>query len=183
MRRAVILLPLLLAGCSCERHPAADAPGAAATAASGTAGAEAADSTDAAIVAPLAPAPLSAVAAGAEDEGIVVRHYLNALARGDHAAADAFWSGGRTASHADDAVLRQLLSQPEPSRVLSLRMDTEVPIARDQAQPSRLREVPVRIRVMTADGPLRYQGGYRLQPRPDASGWEIHGASLQPVLD
>lgn len=183
MRRAVILLPLLLAGCSCERHPAADAPGAAATAASGTAGAEAADSTDAATVAPLAPAPLSAVAAGAEDEGIVVRHYLNALARGDHAAADAFWSGGRTASHADDAVLRQLLSQPEPSRVLSLRMDTEVPIARDQAQPSRLREVPVRIRVMTADGPLRYQGGYRLQPRPDASGWEIHGASLQPVLD
>lgn len=183
MRRAVILLPLLLVGCSCERHPAADAPGAAATAASGTAGAEAADSTDAATVAPLAPAPLSAVAAGAEDEGIVVRHYLNALARGDHAAADAFWSGGRTASHADDAVLRQLLSQPEPSRVLSLRMDTEVPIARDQAQPSRLREVPVRIRVMTADGPLRYQGGYRLQPRPDASGWEIHGASLQPVLD
>jgi len=119
MRRAVILLPLLLGGCSCERHP----------------------------------------------------------------AADAFWSGGRTASHADDAVLRQLLSQPEPSRVLSLRMDTEVPIARDQAQPSRLREVPVRIRVMTADGPLRYQGGYRLQPRPDASGWEIHGASVQPVLD
>ena len=183
MRRAVILLPLLLAGCSCERHPAADAPGAAATAASGTAGGEATRSTDAATVAPLAPAPLSAVAAGAEDEGIVVRHYLNALARGDHAAADAFWSGGRTASHADDAVLRQLLSQPEPSRVLSLRMDTEVPIARDQVQPSRLREVPVRIRVMTADGPLRYQGGYRLQPRPDASGWEIHGASVQPVLD
>ncbi len=183
MRRAVILLPLLLGGCSCERHPAADAPGAAATAASGTAGAEATGSTGAATVAPLGPAPLSAVAAGAEDEGIVVRHYLNALARGDHAAADAFWSGGRTASHADDAVLRQLLSQPEPSRVLSLRMDTEVPIARDQAQPSRLREVPVRIRVMTADGPLRYQGGYRLQPRPDASGWEIHGASLQPVLD
>ncbi len=181
MRRAVILLPLLLGGCSCERHPAADAPGAAATAA--TAVAEATGSTDAATVAPLAPAPLSAVAAGAEDEGIVVRHYLNALARGDHAAADAFWSGGRTASHADDAVLRQLLSQPEPSRVLSLRMDTEVPIARDQAQPSRLREVPVRIRVMTADGPLRYQGGYRLQPRPDASGWEIHGASVQPVLD
>jgi len=181
MRRAVILLPLLLGGCSCERHPAADAPGAAATAA--TAGAEATGSTNAATVAPRAPAPLSAVAAGAEDEGIVVRHYLNALARGDHAAADAFWSGGRTASHADDAVLRQLLSQPEPSRVLSLRMDTEVPIARDQAQPSRLREVPVRIRVMTADGPLRYQGGYRLQPRPDASGWEIHGASVQAVLD
>lgn len=181
MRRAVILLPLLPGGCSCERHPAADAPGAAATAA--TAGAEATGSTNAATVAPLAPAPLRAVAAGAEDEGIVVRHYLNALARGDHAAADAFWSGGRTASHADDAVLRQLLSQPEPSRVLSLRMDTEVPIARDQAQPSRLREVPVRIRVMTADGPLRYQGGYRLQPRPDASGWEIHGASVQPVLD
>jgi len=183
MRRAVILLPLLLAGCSCERHPAAHAPGAAATAVSGTAGAEATGSTDAATVAPLVPAPLSAVAAGAEEEGTVVRHYLNALARGDHAAADAFWSGGRTASHADDAVLRQLLSQPEPSPVLSLRMDTEVPIARDQAQPSRLREVPVRIRVMTADGTLRYQGGYRLQPRPDASGWEIHGASLQPMLD
>jgi hypothetical protein len=46
-----------------------------------------------------------------------------------------------------------------------------------------LREVPVRIRAMTANGPLNYQGWYRLQPRADGSGWEIHGASVHPVLD
>lgn len=183
MRRAVILLPLLLGGCSCERHPAPDAPGATATAPSGTAAAQATGSPDATALAALAPAPLSAVAPGAEDEVRVVRNYLNALARGDLAAADASWRGGRTASHADDAVLRTLIGQPEQSQILSLRMDTQTPIARDQAQPSRLREVPVRIRVMTADGPLNYQGWYRLQPRVDGSGWEIHGASVHPVLD
>ena len=107
----------------------------------------------------------------------------NGTVRGDLAAADASWRGGRTASHADDAVLRTLIGQPGQSQILSLRMDTQTPIARDQAQPSRLREVPVRIRAMTANGPLNYQGWYRLQPCADGSGWEIHGASVHPVLD
>jgi len=183
MRRAVILLPLLLlGGCSCQRHsddsstppapPAADAPAVAAT-----------DDTPATALAATPVAALSAVAAGADDESTVVRDYVNALMRGDRATADAFWSGGQPASRADDAVLRRLADHPEQADVRSLRMDSELPIARDDAQPSRLRDVPVRIRVVTGERTLRFQGWYRLQPRADGSGWEIHGASLQPVLD
>ncbi|MET4616986.1 hypothetical protein ABIA71_002566 [Stenotrophomonas sp. 2619] len=183
MRRAVILLPLLLlGGCSCQRHsddsstppapPAADAPAVAAT-----------DDTPATALAAAPVAALSAVAAGADDESTVVRDYVNALMRGDRATADAFWSGGQPASRADDAVLRRLADHPEQADVRSLRMDSELPIARDEAQPSRLRDVPVRIRVVTGERTLRFQGWYRLQPRADGSGWEIHGASLQPVLD
>lgn len=183
MRRAVILLPLLLlGGCSCQRHgddstlppapPAADAH---------TADTDHAPAATALAAAPLA--PLSAVAAGADDESTVVRNYFNTLMRGDRATADAFWSGGQPTSHADDAALRRLADHRGQADVRSVRMDSDPPIARDDAQPSRLREVPVRIRVVTGERTVRFKGGYRLQPRADGSGWEIHGASLQPVLD
>lgn len=184
MRRAVFLLPLLLfGGCSCQRH--ADDTGAAPVPPAAAAAGEPAP-LDPARDAALVPAPvaaLTAVAADADDEGTVVRDYFNALMRGDRTTADAFWNGGQPAARADDAVLRRLAEQPGQADVRSLRMDSEAPIARDDAQPSRLREVPVRIRVVTGERTLRFEGWYRLQPRADGSGWEIHGASLQPVLD
>lgn len=182
MRPAVFLLPLLLlGGCSCQRH--ADDSGAPGTpTAAAPASPAAAGEGDAALATIAVPA-LSAVPAGADDEATVVRHYFNALARGDRAAADAFWSGGRTAQRADDAALRALIQHPGSAPLHSLRLDSDAPIARDTAQPSRLRELPVRIRAVSAEGVLRYTGWYRLQPRPDGSGWEIHGASLQPALD
>ncbi|HCV96695.1 hypothetical protein D3C87_388430 [compost metagenome] len=171
MRRALFLLPLLLGGCSCHRDTEATGDSAASTATAAQAQAAADDALE-----PIPIHALSAVAAGADNEGTVVRHYLNAVMRGDRAAADAFWSGGRT-GYADDAVLREL------SGLRTLRVDTDSPIARDDEHPSRLREVPVQIRATTADGVQRYTGWYRLQPRPDGSGWELHGASLQPVLE
>ena len=184
MRPAMILLPLLLlGGCSCQRH--ADdggTPGAAAAADGKRAAPTAAGDGNAALAAIAVPV-LSAVPAGADDEATVVRHYFNALARGDRAAADALWTGGRVSTRADDAALRALIQQSGIPKVHSLRLDSDAPIARDTAQPSRLREVPVRIRAVTAEGTLRYTGWYRLQPRADGSGWEIHGASLQPQLD
>lgn len=170
MRRAMFLLPLLLGGCSCQRD-AGDASRAHA--------AVAAQPNDAASGDALGDIPipaLSAVAAGADSEGRVVRHYLNAVMRGDRAAADAFWSTGRSLG-ADDAALRDLPG------LRTLRVETDAPIARDEDQPSRLREVPVRIRAATVDGVQRYKGWYRLRPKPDGSGWEIHAASLQPMLD
>lgn len=184
MRAAVILLPLLLfGGCSCQRHADEDvAPTSAAAPDAERAALAPAGADDAALAAIAAPV-LSAVPAGADDEASVVRHYFNALARGDRAAADAFWSGGHTSAHADDAALRTLIQHPGAISVHSLRLDSEAVIARDTTQPSRLREVPVRIRAVTSEGTLRYTGWYRLQPRPDGSGWEIHGASLQPQLD
>ncbi|MCF7749683.1 hypothetical protein KQ945_02910 [Bacillus subtilis subsp. subtilis] len=184
MRRAVILLPLLLlGGCSCQRHADDDRPASAPARSDADAQAPERVEVPAATVAAVALPTLSAVAAGADDESTVVRHYLNALMRGDRAAADASWSGGQPASRADDALLRRLADQPGAAGVRSLRIDSDLPIARDAAQPSRLREVPVRISVITADATLHFQGWYRLQPRADGSGWEIQGASLHPVMN
>lgn len=170
MRRSMFLLPLLLGGCSCQR----DAGDASRAHAAATAQPNDAASSDALGDIPI-PA-LSAVVAGADSEGRVVRRYLNAVMRGDRAAADAFWSTGRSLG-ADDAALRDLPG------LRTLRVETDAPIARDEDQPSRLREVPVRIRAATANGVQRYKGWYRLRPKPDGSGWEIHAASLQPMLD
>jgi hypothetical protein len=99
-----------------------------------------------------------------------------ALLSGDRAASDAYWRGGRTSSRPDDQVLRSL------PPLTSFKVVTDRPIARDTAQPSRLREVPVEVRARTTEGALHFNGWYRLEPRVDGSGWEITGASLQPVL-
>jgi hypothetical protein len=177
MRRALILLPLLLGGCSCQRDAEQDrqpAPPGAETPADAPidVSANAVES-----ITTVAPPALSAVAPDAASEPITVRNYIYALMSPDRGAADAFWAGGRTSARPDDTVLRSMPA------LRSLRVDTESPIARDTAEPSRLREVPVRIRAVTADTTLYYHGWYRLQPRPDGSGWEIQSASLQPTLD
>ena len=178
MRRIVFLLPLLFAGCSCQPDSATDAR-------APTPGSAAADAAPAEAPAPADPGEglaavatpaLSAVAAGAVDETTTVHQYVVALLDPDRSKADAYWSGGRPAPHADDAVLRAI---PE---LRSLRVKTQLAVARDDQQPSRLLEVPVSVRAITADGALTYEGWYRLQPRPDSSGWEIQSASIHPVL-
>lgn len=176
MRRVVLLLPLLFAGCSCQPDPVIDDTHAGATSAPSDEAtpADAADSGAGLAAAP--PPALSAVAPGAVNEGLTVRNYVATLPAKDRHASDAYWSGGRTSARPDDAVLRDI---PE---LRNLRVDTESPIARDTEQPSRLREVPVRVRAITATGTFRFKGWYRLQPRPDGSGWEIQSASLQPVV-
>lgn len=175
MRRVLFLLPLLFGGCSCQPQAGREtASNTASSAASGTAAAEDESQPDALANIPIA--ALSAVSQQAPDEPTTIRNYVNALMRGDRTAADAYWSGGGT--RPDDQALRSL------PVLRQLRVDADSPIARDHAEPSRLREVPVRIRMVTRDGStLRYHGWYRLQPRPDGSAWEIQGASLQPTLD
>jgi hypothetical protein len=176
MRRVVLLLPLLFAGCSCQPDPVPEGEQPhTATAASATPTPDAASPAAAGLSSTVAP-PLSAVAPGAADEGATVRSYMHALLGSDRSISDAYWSGGRTGTRPDDAVLRDIAD------LRNLRVDTDSPIARDTEQPSRLREVPVRVRAITGAGTFNFQGWYRLQPRPDGSGWEIHGASLQPVV-
>lgn len=180
MRRAVLLLPLLiLHGCSCQEHPPVADP-ATPTDSTAAVAAPAAPDDDTAQTPPAstpALAALSAVAADAPNEPTVIHRYVSALAQGDLATADAQWTGGSPGGHPDDAALRAL---PD---FRGLRIKTSAPIALDTAEPSRLREVPVQIRVSTGTGTLRFEGWYRLQPRVDGSGWEIHGASIQPVLN
>lgn len=175
MRRVLVLLPLLLGGCSCQPE-SARAPDDRPPPVDVSAAASLPQDTSSAEALSAAPAALSAVAPGADGETTTVRNYINVLLRPDRAASDAFWRGGSAGSRPDDHVLRGI---PD---LRTLRVDTELPIARDTVVPSRLREVPVRVRAVTAENTFYYDGWYRLQPRADGSGWEITGASIQPVL-
>jgi len=176
MRRVVFLLPLLFAGCSCQPDPVAHVapPAAEPTADAAPTPVAEAPASDGLATVPLP--ELSAVAPGATDEGSTVHEYVVSLLGSDRRASDAFWSGGTTGTRPDDAVLRAI---PD---LRNLRVKTIASIARDNKQPSQLLEVPVNIRAMTGEGTLVFEGWYRLQPRPDASGWEIQSASLHPVL-
>lgn len=176
MRRVVFLLPLLFAGCSCQPDPPPAAPPAVAEPTGTTAAAADADAPGSDGLAAVPVPELSAVAAGATDESTTVHEYIFSLLGNDRSRSDAYWTGGRTSTRPDDAVLRTI---PD---LRNLRVKTSAPIPRDNKQPSHLLEVPVNIRAMTGQGTLNFEGWYRLQPRPDASGWEIQSASLHPVV-
>ena len=104
--------------------------------------------------------------------------YVMALLNRDRKAADAAWTFPPSdARRADDAALRQLTD------VRSLRLTSELPIARDGHQPPQLLEVPVRIRAVTPEGTFRFGGWYRVQPSADGSAWQIQSAQLRPSLD
>ncbi len=179
MRRLCWLLPLLMIACSCQRAPVADSETDAAAAADASATPSlppaGAAVTDVPLDVPLD--ALSAVAAGAPDPGTVVRDYLSRLPGHDAAALDAVWQIPPPAGRADDAALRELRD------IISLRVNTGAAVARDQQHPSRLMEVPVRVRALTVSGTLRFTGWYRLSPDADDSAWRIQSAQLQPVLD
>ncbi len=176
MRRMLFLLPLLLGGCSCQPESARTAdvpdnrPPPQDVSEAGVAALREAEARN-------QPArPPSAVAADAVDEPTLIRNYVNVLLRPDRSLSDAFWRGGSAGPQPDDQLLRAI------PNLRAMRVDTAPPIARDTVQPSRLREVPVRVRAVTTDATFYYDGWYRLEPRADGSGWEITGASLQPVL-
>ncbi len=169
MRRLYWLLPLLMVACSCQRAPVAE-PAA-------DAGTKSPTPPSAAAVADVPLDALSAVVAGAADPGTVVRDYLSRLPGGDAAALDAVWQVPPPAGRADDAALRGLRD------IISLRVNTGTAVARDQQHPSRLIEVPVRVRVATVGGTLRFTGWYRLVPDAGDSAWRIQSAQVHPVLD
>ncbi len=167
-----MLLPLLLAGCSCQRHPAGDEPAAPR----------------------IAPATDIATAAGedadadarqqARDDGqaftvatSTLHAYFPALLDSDRGKSDAFWSGGRAPPQPDDALVRGWRD------VRSLRVQNDLGKALDDRHPPTAVEIPVRLTARTDSGVLQARGWYRLRPKVDGTGWEITSASLQPVLD
>ncbi|HBG90423.1 MAG TPA: hypothetical protein DDX20_09850, partial [Stenotrophomonas sp.] len=136
-------------------------------------------SPDAATVASPAIDPLyGAVAADGETPSRLLNRYVLDLLNRNKAGIDAAWAiAPPDARRADDAALRLL---PD---VRNLRLDSDPAVPRDQQQPPRLLEVPVRIRASTGEGVFRYHGWYRVQPRADGQGWQIQSAQLQPTLD
>lgn len=171
------LLPLLLLGCSNPPPPAEPAASAPATPAASPA-------VPATQTAPADPAhngvdPLyAAVAADSDSPAMMLNRYVRDLLGGDQARSNAAWAvAPPDARRADDAALRAL------SGVRTLRLDSDVPLPRDEAQPPRLLEVPVQVRAVTAQGIFRYHGWYQVQPSADGQRWQIHSARLQPTLD
>ncbi|WP_414493572.1 hypothetical protein [Stenotrophomonas maltophilia] len=176
MRRTLFLIaPLVLLGCS---RPAAQ-PDVAPAPAPASAGAQAVADTDAAPLQSATIDPLfAAVAADAEPPSVMLNRYVIALLNRNRSASDAAWAIPPADPHrADDAAIRQLQD------LRTLRLDSGPPLARDDRQPSRLLEVPVRIRATTAQGTFRFGGWYRVQPSPDGRAWQIQSAQLRPTLD
>ncbi len=180
MRSALLLMmTVTLLGCS-RQTPSDDAAAvpSPAEAPAAEAGRPAA-SPDAATVASPAIDPLyGAVAADGETPSQLLNRYVLDLLNRNKAGIDAAWAiAPPDPRRADDAALRLL---PD---VRNLRLDSDPAVPRDEQQPSRLLEVPVRIRATTGEGVFRYHGWYRVQPRADGQGWQIQSAQLQPTLD
>ncbi|WP_286075210.1 hypothetical protein [Stenotrophomonas sp. 59] len=176
MRRTLFLIaPLVLLGCS---RPTAQ-PDVAPAPSPASAGAQAVAGTDAASLQSATIDPLfAAVAADAEPPSVMLNRYVIALLNRDRSASDAAWAIPPADPHrADDAAIRQLQG------LRTLRLDSGTPLARDDRQPSRLLEVPVRLRATTAQGTFRFGGWYRVQPSPDGRAWQIQSAQLRPTLD
>ncbi|OBU69828.1 hypothetical protein A9K58_03925 [Stenotrophomonas maltophilia] len=183
MRRFLLLVvPWMLTGCSGPTPPdAAAVPAVTATEALPVE-ATTAPSTDE-VPAPASSAPsadtlYAAVAADADPPSVVLNRYVAALLNRDRSASDAAWAiPPGDPRHADDAALRQLQD------LRTLRLRSEVPVARDDLQPPRLLEVPVQVRAVTATGTLHFGGWYRVQPSTDGRRWQIQSAQLRPTLD
>lgn len=174
-----LLIPLLAVACSNPPPPADSStsdstPAAPAPSVPTTNRAPESATVDAITIDPL----YGAVAIGSESPTGMLNRYMLDLLNKNKVRSDAAWAyAPADPRHADDAVLRLL---PD---VRNLRLDSDVALPRDDGQPPRLLEVPVKIRAVTADGTFRYHGWYRVQPSADGRAWQIQSASLQPTLD
>lgn len=169
---ASLLLLLPLAHCSCQRQSGTDTDVAVAVDAELSAPGPEATRADAS-----SQAATQAIANAASLAASTLHAYLGALPGADRGRADAFWSGGRPGAPADDALLRSI------EGLRSMQIQNEAPRALDRESPPRAFEIPVRLRLDTANGPSRVEGLYRLRARIDGQGWEITSAELHPVLD
>jgi len=177
MRGPLMLLPLLLAGCSCQPDPpdaAVDEQAGQTVVRAAPAHADAPDRTAEAAAADARSGRLSADEVRPAD---VVRSYVTSLTQPDRRASDVFWLHPPAPGAAGDGALRAL------REVRTLRVTTGRPMPRDGGEPAALLEVPVDIRVETDAGRLRFSGWYRLVPDPERKQWKLHAASVQPVLD
>jgi hypothetical protein len=116
------------------------------------------------------------------DAAKLIQTYLNAMVVQDTGKADALWSGGKPPPDPGDDLLRK-----RKGEFVSVRIMNDVPLPVDEQSPPQLLEVPVRLRIETAQGLQRVHGSYRLRfkpaENPSAEGkWEIISASLQPEL-
>ncbi|WDS37390.1 hypothetical protein [Pseudoxanthomonas sp.] len=171
----ILLLSLLLGGCSCSRKPDPETIiGTTATLPQATATADPAE----AAVGQRQQALRDEQNRNLRQAASMLHAYLGALASGNLETADAMWVGGKPPPAPDDAALRALGRY-------SVRINTDAPRPLDpDVYPSRSLEIPVRLRMSDANGNVRnWDGWYRLRRRIGNDGWEISTASMQPRID
>lgn len=167
----LVVIVLLLGGCSCSRQPVAEAvstPATQATPGQNPASAEAVASKSQA----------SAENSAALSQAASTLHaYLAATAGKDWSKADAYWVGGKAPPRPDDYAVRSI------EDLGSMRINTDAPEPLDEESPTRAVEIPLVLRVRGSNGISEIKGWYRLRRKISGDGWEITSASMQPSLD
>lgn len=159
---------LLLVSCSCERKADPVEP----ASLPANAGEQAAQAAHASPIEDPGAMARSEAVRGAVSE---VHAYLRAAAAKDWAAADAFWTGGKSPARPGDQVIREL------EGVQTMRIINRPPVYLDQQSPPDALEIPVELRIRDSEGSREITGWYRT--RRDGEQWKITSASLAPALD
>lgn len=177
MRNLLILLcPLLMVSCSCQRDPpdvqaATVAP----------AGTSALATPDAEPAAAPVPSVRQLAQARAREDAIyeavdTLQGYLREINSDKREDAIARWAYRRIPEGNEESDLRSL------DGLRAMRISNGTPIQLDAEPVPTSLEIPVELRATRADGSMqRYKGWYRLRRKPVEPGWEITGTSISQV--
>lgn len=168
----LVLVALLIGGCSCSREPDPE------TTPPAPAPAQAVLQTDTVDSASVSAATQAAeIQARAIAEAVSTLHsYLAVVAGKDWDKANAYWSGGKPPPREEDYAVRGI------EDLRSMRINNEAPKPLDDESPSKYIEIPVSLRIRKDSGIYEINGWYRLQRKATDDGWEIASASLQPSM-
>lgn len=168
----LVVMALLVGGCSCSRKPDPEPAPRATTPEQPAAAANTVDSAPAS-----AEAQTAEIQARAMSEAVSTLHsYLAIVAGKDWDKANAYWSGGKPPPREDDYAMRGV------EGLRSMRINNEAPKPLDDESPSGSIEIPVSLRIRKDSGIYEINGWYRLQRKATDDGWEITSASLQPSM-
>lgn len=168
----LVLVALLIGGCSCSRQPEPETTPRAATPEQPPAVAGTVDS--AAVTAASQDAEIQA---RRMSEAVATLHsYLALVAGKDWDKANAYWSGGKPPPREDDHAMRGV------EGLRSMRINNDPPKPLDDESPSKFIEIPVSLRIRKDSGIYEINGWYRLHRKATDDGWEIAAASLQPTM-
>jgi hypothetical protein len=168
----LMMIALLLGGCSCQRQADVEANPVPATQAAPTQ-----LPADAEVAASVSQDASAKNSANLSQAASTLHAYLAVVAGKDWGKADTYWVGGKAPPRPDDYAVRSI------EDLGSMRINNQTPEPLDEELPTRAVEIPVTLRLRGKDGIREISGWYRLRRKVGDDGWEITSASMPPSLD